>query len=40
MMKMMSVIKKAILSVLVVALALIAFPLTNVYAAGNYDPTN
>jgi hypothetical protein len=40
MMKTMSVLKKVILSVLVAALALSAFSLTNVYAAGNTDPTN
>jgi hypothetical protein len=40
MMKTMSVLKKVILSMLVAALALAAFPLTNVYAAGNTDPTN
>jgi hypothetical protein len=40
MMKIMSVLKKATLSMLVAALALVAFPLTNVHAAGNYDPTN
>jgi hypothetical protein len=38
MMKTMSVLKKVLLSVLVAALALAAFPLTNVYAAGNDDP--
>ncbi|MCJ7433392.1 MAG: hypothetical protein MUO77_07895 [Anaerolineales bacterium] len=36
----MSVIKKAILSVLVAALALAALPLTNVQAVGNYDLIN
>ena len=39
-MRIMSVLKKATLSLLVAALALVAFPLTNVHAAGNYDPTN
>jgi hypothetical protein len=40
MMKTMFILKKVILSVLVAALALAVFPLTNVYAAGDYDPTN
>jgi len=40
MMKTMYILKKVILSVLAAALALAAFPLTNVYAAGDYDPTN
>jgi hypothetical protein len=41
MMKTISILKKVILSVSVAALALAAFPLTNVYAAGNYpDPSN
>jgi len=40
MMKTMSALKKVILAVLVAALVLAVFPLTNVYAAGNTDPTN
>ena len=38
-MKTISVLKKTILSVLLAVMALAVIPLTNVYAAGNYDPT-
>jgi len=40
MMKIKSVLKKAILFVSAAVLVLTALPLTNVYAAGNYDPAD